>query len=1177
MDGSTFLYCATTVPPSRDTDETTNIFMRKQLFSFFLLLAAGVAAVHAQAFDFSAVAPTGQTLYYKINSDSTTVKVVRPSNNWSGYTKPTGNLEIPSIVVDSTDTTTYVVRTVGDSAFSYCGSLTNVTIGDSITVIKTYAFYYASQMTSVTLGSSLTRIEVDAFCGSGLTSVTIPEKVTYIGEYAFWHTNITTVNFNARNCTHCGRAYGTPITYVGAFGSQSYSNNVLTTLNIGESVTKIPSYAFLWCRALTDVVIPDSVISIGSRAFYACNSLSSVSIGNSVTTINEYAFHGCPLSNLNLGNAVTTIGACAFQDCRSLDSLVIPNSVTTIGNSAFSSCGNLVSVILPNSISEIPNSLFSCCHKLRSIVIPDSVTSIGGSAFYQCDSLKSVVIGASVTSIGAYAFHGCYTMERMTVLRSSAPSTSTDITNPSFGNGTNMVPRGIPVYVPCNSLSSYTSASGWNVFTNLQEPPDCSSHYWDFHQTTTSGSSVYYKILDDSVSVAVVHPLASDSIDGTYWHSYRRTVGTLEIPDTVVHDSVAYVVRVIGSHAFEGCTGLRSITIPVTVDSIGNSAFAGCVGIHTVNYYADSCRYMGEADSLVFGGANIGTLNIGNMVRGIPDYAFEHQIRLQTIHIPDSVVSVGDWAFAYDANVTDLTLGASLSHIGVGAFYGCGRLRHVDVVVPPSTPPSSGGTSGGWTWIGGGAFGGCSFGSFTYGGTTISPGLFSGNTSLDTVYISDTVTTIGDSAFNGCTGLTTVVEEGYTGIPEAWIPRTVRNVGNVAFGNCVALTRVRYDADSCLRMGCDTLSVFMNDSNIAELVIGEYVRWIPDHAFLGCTGLESITATSLEAPLLGVDVFSDVADSIPVYIPCGSLASYTLRWSHFSNFIEGQMEDTIVVQTADSAMGSAVVSTLPTCANGRMAVVEATAYYGYHFSVWSDGVTDNPRSLLVTRDTVLTALFERNEYMLTVVCDSLHGTVTGAGVYLFGDTAMVTAVANEGFVFSHWEETADTLPTLEVVVLSDIVLTARFDTVFHTLTVVSNNPDWGSVSGGGVYAYGSEVEISAVANEGYRFVQWSDGVTENVRVIVLVEDLELTAEFEEGVGIEDVDCDGVTVYPNPTCGVLYIDGEDVVSVDVYDIGSRRVVSAENVKSVDLSALPAGMYYIRVVHSHGVSINKVVKK
>ena len=1128
--------------------------MRRRLFSFLLLLMAGIVAVQAQAYDFSAVAPTGQTLYYKINSDSTTVKVVRPSNNWSGYAKPTGSLVIPAVVIDSTDTTAYVVKTIGDTAFASCTNLTNVVINDSITRIGHESFTGTQNLQNVTIGSSVTFIGNGAFRYARLSSVTIPESVAYLGLASFYMSSLVTVNFNARNCA-CAGSVGynsnySPFTFrTYGYYESFYSNKSIKTVNIGQSVQSIPAFLFRSCDSLRIVNFSDSINSIGQYAFYWCQKLSS----------------------LSLPNSITTIGQRAFANCSSIDSLIIPNSVTSIGQGAFACC-YMSSVTLPNSITSIAGNTFTCC-KLRSIVIPDSVTSIGDNAFSNCDSLRSVVIGASVTSIGQHVFYSCASMEHMTVLCSIPPNINTN--HHSFGNASDGVPRSIPVYVPCNSIASYTSAAGWNGFTNIQEPADCTSHYWDFHQTTAEGSSVYYKILDDSVSVAVVHPLASDSIDGTYWHGYRRTAGQLVIPDTVVHDSLAYVVRVIGSNAFEGCTGISSVTIPSTIDSIGNSAFAGCTGIHTVYFNADSCHYMGEADSLVFGGIRwLHTLHIGNNVRSVPNYAFERLLGLQAIVIPDSVVSVGDWSFAYDANVTELTLGASLSHIGVGAFYGCGRLQRV--VVPPTTPSTPGSTSGGWTWIGGGAFGGCSFGSFTYGGTTISSGLFSGNTSLDTVYISDTVTTIGDSAFNGCTSLTTVEGEGYTGIPEAWIPRTVRNVGNVAFGNCVALTRVRYDADSCLRMGCDTLPVFMNDSNVAELVIGEYVRWIPDYAFVGCTGVENITAYGMVAPVLGVDVFRDVADTIPVHIPCGSLASYTSRWSHFTNFVEDPMDDTIVVLTADSVMGSATVMTLPTCDNGRTAMVEATANYGYHFTAWNDGVTDNPRTLVVVCDTVLTALFDRNEYVLTVMCDSTQGTVTGAGVYLFGDTATVVVEPNEGFVFSHWEETGSTELMIDTVMNGDVTLTVLFDTVYYTLAVSSNNPEWGSVSGGGEYAYGSEVEITATPNEGYYFVRWSDGELDNPRVVFVMENMELTAEFAEGVGVEDVDGKAVAVYPNPTNGVVYIEGEGVSHVEVYDLGGHLVMSGEHVSKVDLSALPAKVYYVRVVHKHGITISKVVK-
>lgn len=633
MDGSTFSYCIKMCRrAAAQTKQQNN--MRKHLFSLLLLFSAGIMAVHAQRYDFSAINSSGDTLYYKINSDSSSVTVVSPSYNYwrsmTGYVHAY-HIVIPSFATDSSDSTTYVVKAIGDSAFYYCVYLSSLEIGDSIRTIGSYAFAYTTWLSNVSLGNSVTRIGTYAFLDARLmTEVTIPQSVTYIGDGAFIISNLRTVYFNAANCTYCGRSHSEFIfgednidvnPFVEGGGSR---NRTLTTLIIGESVKRIPSHAFACCAALDSVVIPDSVVFLERCAFRNCTGLTSVVIGNSLSSINDNTFYGCySLSNLIIGNSVTSIGNQAFY-WNYLCPLSIPNTVTNIGSDAFSGCNGITSLVLPNSLTSIPNGAFSFCRNLRSVTIPDSVTTIGASAFQGCDSLRYVTIGRSVSQIGVNAFNRTYTgpsrIERITVLCTVPPTLQAFPTSTWRGATFDTASiSGIPVYVPCGTAGAYSSANEWNRFTNLQESPDCSSPYWDFHKTTPQGSSVYYKILDDSASVAVVHPLAADTIDGTYWHGYSRTSGSLVIPDTVVHDSVAYVVRKIGSQAFKGCTGLTSVTIPATIDTIGNSAFANCYGLHTVWFNADSCRYMGEADSLVFqNDCSLYTLHIGYNVKNIP-------------------------------------------------------------------------------------------------------------------------------------------------------------------------------------------------------------------------------------------------------------------------------------------------------------------------------------------------------------------------------------------------------------------------------------------------------------------------------------------------------------------------------------------------------------------------------
>ncbi|MBO7570706.1 MAG: T9SS type A sorting domain-containing protein [Bacteroidales bacterium] len=200
----------------------------------------------------------------------------------------------------------------------------------------------------------------------------------------------------------------------------------------------------------------------------------------------------------------------------------------------------------------------------------------------------------------------------------------------------------------------------------------------------------------------------------------------------------------------------------------------------------------------------------------------------------------------------------------------------------------------------------------------------------------------------------------------------------------------------------------------------------------------------------------------------------------------------ITVVSANENQGT--VAGTDTYNYNAVAEISATPAAHYHFLYWNDGNTENPRNVTVTENATYTAYFAVDQYTVTVAADDpSHGSVTGAGQYLYNTNAIVYAVANEGFVFSSWSDNNTDNPRTAVIV-SDTTFTANFVQAYH-LSVVSADPTMGRVSGEGYYVSGTEVEISALPFEHYHFVSWNDDNTDATRTITVTEDVTYTATF----------------------------------------------------------------------------------
>ena len=209
---------------------------------------------------------------------------------------------------------------------------------------------------------------------------------------------------------------------------------------------------------------------------------------------------------------------------------------------------------------------------------------------------------------------------------------------------------------------------------------------------------------------------------------------------------------------------------------------------------------------------------------------------------------------------------------------------------------------------------------------------------------------------------------------------------------------------------------------------------------------------------------------------------------------------TVTVLSNNETMGT--VTGGGSYAAGSQVELAAIPAQGYHFVQWNDGNDNATRTVTVTGDITYTAYFEANPvvtYNVTALSNNdAWGTVSGSGTYNEGEVAILTALPNQGYHFAQWNDGNVDNPRI-VNVLGNASYTAYFEAdapTQYTLTVVSNNPAWGTVTGGGTYAAGTPVELTATPEDGYHFVNWSDGNTNASRVVTVTENAVYVATFE---------------------------------------------------------------------------------
>ena len=434
------------------------------------------------------------------------------------------------------------------------------------------------------------------------------------------------------------------------------------------------------------------------------------------------------------------------------------------------------------------------------------------------------------------------------------------------------------------------------------------------------------------------------------------STGHVVIPSRVTYNGRTYTVTEVGSFYSSGLTG---VTIPNTVTRIYDFAFNDCTSLKTVTF------------------ANASTPNtvIGNS-------AFEGCTALTTLTLGTAVKTIGAWAFQDCKKLTSVSIPASVTSVGSIAFLGCTSLKTV-TFANASTPK---------TVIEGNAFGNC--------------------TALTTLTLGTAVKAIGYGAFAGCNKLTS-----------ATIPASVSSIVGCPFLRCTSLTSITVASGNTVydsRGGCN--AIIKTSSNeliqgcrntvipgivtgindyafgghlLTSITIPAMVDAIGKGAFSGCTQLTRITVQRSDPPRTELNTtgrvyydsdntFYQVPTTAEIAVPCGSAAAYraAMGWSSFSNYREYGCPCNVDARASDSTLGRVLGGGVHI--DGTVATLRALPRAGAAFRGWSDHVADNPRTLSVSRDTALTALFSLQDTLYRTERDTLAAYIVHRG-----DTARV--------------------------------------------------------------------------------------------------------------------------------------------------------------------------------------------